>query len=590
MQHFLPHAKLSNKFPLSRLISSSRGLCLVSAHPSRSILEFSRSSRQWPLSQRALSSPSKYPDDLFNYNSGRWLANDKLRLAERRREFEVEELCQLAAQSVGRKSQDINRFEKLAEGGFNRTFLITMHDGFEMVARIPYPITVPKFYAVASEVATMDFLRFSGLPIPEIYGYSPSADNAAKTEYIFMEFVKGTRLTDVWMAGEIPDVLSSLRQIVELESRIMSVRFPAGGSLYYTKDLEEMGGNNGVTLEDERFSVGPDARIQMWSGRRSQLDVDRGPYRSPEVALVAAAVKERVYLEHFAQPVLPFRRERRQSYDFEKQSPADHIENLDRYLRIAPLLMPQNPVLHHFRMRHPDLHPSNVIVSRSEKSNELIITGLLDWQHASILPLFLSAEMPERFQNYDDSISQALIPPLLPENIQELDKPELTHALTLYIKRLPHFHYIKNMEKHNKLHYEAFSDPLSMFIGRLCHQAGVPWQGETHDLKAALTEATERWEELTGGDVPCPIAFEPEDLHKTKELGERLRLADEDFEAYQDMIGIGAQTWSLNEDYSKGKKMAELLKLQTMMQLPKEMQDSFEANWFCDDMDETPYT
>lgn len=79
--------------------------------------------------------------------------------------------------------------EKLAEGGFNRTFLITMRCGFRMVARIPYPATIPKNFAVASEVATMAFLRSSGLPIPEVYGYSPTPNNAAGTEYIFMEFV-----------------------------------------------------------------------------------------------------------------------------------------------------------------------------------------------------------------------------------------------------------------------------------------------------------------------------------------------------------------------------------------------------------------
>ncbi|KAF8154517.1 hypothetical protein B0H34DRAFT_526236 [Crassisporium funariophilum] len=73
-----------------------------------------------------------------------------------------------------------------------------MHDGFEMVARIPYPITVPKFYAIASEVATLRLLRSYGLPVPELYGYSPSSDNAAKTEYIFMEFMKGTKLSDVF--------------------------------------------------------------------------------------------------------------------------------------------------------------------------------------------------------------------------------------------------------------------------------------------------------------------------------------------------------------------------------------------------------
>jgi type II secretory pathway component PulF len=43
-----------------------------------------------------------------------------------------------------------------------------MRDGFQMVARIPYPHTVPKYYAVASEAATMALLRSTGLPIPQV--------------------------------------------------------------------------------------------------------------------------------------------------------------------------------------------------------------------------------------------------------------------------------------------------------------------------------------------------------------------------------------------------------------------------------------
>ena len=58
----------------------------------------------------------------------------------------------------------------------------------------------------------------------------------------------------------------------------MSIPFPAGGSLYYTNDLEKMAGRTGIPLKDERFCVGLDARLHMWYGRRSQLDVDRGPY------------------------------------------------------------------------------------------------------------------------------------------------------------------------------------------------------------------------------------------------------------------------------------------------------------------------
>ena len=104
--------------------------------------------------------------------------------------------------------------EKLDEGGFNRIFLITMHDGFQMIARIPYPVTEPKFYAVASEVATMAFLRTHDVPVPKVYGYSPTSDNAAKTEYIFMEYIKGMKLSEKLPEFGESDIVSVLRQLV----------------------------------------------------------------------------------------------------------------------------------------------------------------------------------------------------------------------------------------------------------------------------------------------------------------------------------------------------------------------------------------
>ena len=154
-----------------------------------------------------------------------------------------------------------------------------MRGGFQMVACIPYPVTVPKYYAIASEVATMALLRSSGLPIPKVYGYSPAPDNAAETEYIFMEFVRGTKLSNIWLDLGEGEIISVLRQLAELESKMMSITFPAGGSLYYAKDLEKVAGRPGIPLEDNHFCVGPDTRLPLWYGRRSQLDVDRGPCR-----------------------------------------------------------------------------------------------------------------------------------------------------------------------------------------------------------------------------------------------------------------------------------------------------------------------
>ena len=55
--------------------------------------------------------------------------------------------------------------------------------------------------------------------------------------------------------------------------------------------------------------------------------------KNTEKVLVSAARKELAYLEQFGRPLLPFRRERRDGYQYQEQSPSDHIENLNRYLR-----------------------------------------------------------------------------------------------------------------------------------------------------------------------------------------------------------------------------------------------------------------
>lgn len=470
-----------------------------------------------------------------------------------------------------------------------------MHDGFEMVARIPYPVTPPKFYAIASEVATMRFLRSSGFPVPEVYNYSPFSDNSAKTEYIFMEFIRGTKLSDMRLTKE--DIHSVLSQLTELESRMMSISFPAGGSLYYAADLEKVTKRTGIPLNDERFCVGPDVRVIMWYGRRSQLDVNRGPYENMEEALMAPALKELEYLKQFGRPLLPFQRERRESYDYKEQSPLDHVQNLKRYLLIASSLVPRNTALHQFCIRHPYLQMSNIIVSESSnsESHRVKIVGLLDWQHASILPAFLLAGIPDRLQNYDDPVSEALIPPSLPENLKELDRSELSVVMELHVRRLVHFYYVKSTEEYNKLHHDALSDPGSMFMSDLFDRAGWPWEGETHELKAFLIAAAEIWWKKSRvgekGDVRCPIAFDPEDIRQTKELSARLKVADENFERCRSIIGFETvETWVFNENYERASELARLMKAKVLTAIPeKEVRAKVEANWFLDDMDETPY-
>ena len=217
-------------------------------------------------------------------------ANDALRLRERRRVFNIPGLFQIVAKALHCEAEAIVGFRKLGEGGLNRTFLITLDDdNTQLVARIPYPLLVPKAYALASEVATMDFLRSKGLPIPKVYAYSFTSENEAETGYLLMEYVEGTVLSQIWSELKEDEIISLMDQLAKVESTMMSISFPAGGSIYYARDLKKLSGNEGIPLDEqveslphekERFCIGPDVGVPFWYGQREQLDVFRGPCMS----------------------------------------------------------------------------------------------------------------------------------------------------------------------------------------------------------------------------------------------------------------------------------------------------------------------
>lgn len=100
--------------------------------------------------------PLETPGTLLDADQRARSWNESKRLRERYQPFNIAELSKAAAESVGRSSNDVQYINKLAEGGFNRIFELTMNDGFQLIARLPYSLTQPKRLAVASEVATMN--------------------------------------------------------------------------------------------------------------------------------------------------------------------------------------------------------------------------------------------------------------------------------------------------------------------------------------------------------------------------------------------------------------------------------------------------
>ncbi|GAB7348949.1 hypothetical protein MBLNU459_g7632t1 [Dothideomycetes sp. NU459] len=280
--------------------------------------------------------------------------NEALRRSERHLDFNVDALMKLASKAVGQATEDLTNVVKIAEGGLNRVFRFTFRDSTTIVARVPYQILLPKSAATASEVATMNFVRSHGIPVPRVYAYSSDETNTVGAEYIIMEDMPGHPIGDRWYTMSKEQRLKLIIQIVKLEAKLFSIPLPASGSIYYPRDLGS--GVEKIDLLDahgELYCVGPSVALALWFGKRSQLDIVRGPFQGALDAYMAGAKKEIAYLEKFSFPRYPFGRIRREAFDFRKQSPEGQLENLHKFLEMAPSMIPDNIHATQSLLRHP---------------------------------------------------------------------------------------------------------------------------------------------------------------------------------------------------------------------------------------------
>ncbi|CAG8125467.1 unnamed protein product [Penicillium salamii] len=316
--------------------------------------------------------------------------NEELRRAERHVPFDVDALARVASHSVGRNLNGVASITKLAEGGFNRVLQVTFDDGYAVLARLPYKTTVPKHYSVASEAAILALLRAHGVPVPEVLAYSADQTNSVGTEYILLERLEGTPLSDQWFSMDTKTRVKVVRQIVDLERQFMSINFPASGSLYHRRDRNSS--QRFVPVSDD-IVVGQSAQHEWWYRERASLEVDRGPWNTFSACFEAPAKREIEFCERFGKPRLHVERYLRELQHFEELSPILYQQLLANYLKLAPYLdVPSNHRMSRPTLRHPHFSPNNILVNTS---NEVV--GIIDWQHAAILPLSLCAGIPDLF-------------------------------------------------------------------------------------------------------------------------------------------------------------------------------------------------
>ncbi|EEP82161.1 predicted protein [Uncinocarpus reesii 1704] len=501
--------------------------------------------------------------ELFTYTSGRYLYNEKLRLAERHIEFNIDALKAIAARCVDRQS--VSSMKKLAEGGFNRVFVLTMNDGFEVIVKIPYLLTVPRKLTTESKVATMDYLRLNGIPVPRVYAWSSDASNNVGTEYIIMEKAPGKLLTDCWFELSPKERVNLVTSYVELERKLFSLPLSAYGSLFYKDSLPEdlRIGLPTPQTEDKgfanRFCMGPLSDYMFWRGRHADLDLKRGPCCDHRQYLHDVGQRELEWTQRFGRPL-------ENNFPQNTILPGEisheiYIDLLKKYLELAPYILPEPPQdpLNKPTLRHPDLNPANIYVSSSCE-----ISCLIDWQYTCALPLLLVAGNPPMFDNPDPEPPKDFSQPSLPPDSDNLSPDEKSQADELHRRRMLFWLYMIFNGRDNKAHLNAIQYPLLMPRQHLVDRAGRQWTGNIITLKGAILRVVQNWDMILGpraGSIKCPVSFtskEEEEFYKVEELWFKMNVVAEHYRELLD--DLGQDGWVRSESYDKVVALNKTLK------------------------------
>ncbi|KAI9682060.1 MAG: hypothetical protein M1817_000114 [Caeruleum heppii] len=471
-----------------------------------------------------------YDLDPHNYTSGRWLRNDQLERASRYLMFDFDALCRRVLE-VCPEAESIASYQK-KEGGFNRVFIFTMNTGQRIVARLPFKLAGPSRLTTNSEVATIQHVQSNtSVPIPKILDWSDDASNPIGTEYIIMEHAAGVQLQYRWptMAGD--QKIRFMRALYGKVKEVVNVDFPAYGSLYFAGTRFE----SASTLPwDHKFCIGPHCGTRYWdcgvgeTRDYSSTKPNQGPWKTLPAycdGLIDSGLSR-------VPPIDPKRHQRPRYHG----SIQDHHHLLEAGRAVVQALARDSriqasavPTLH-----HPDLHKRNIFVSEDEPT---IITGIIDWQSASIEPGFW----------YADDVPDFATPVPKPGSLDQIQpSSELCgkafEACTQFLT--PKLAAARLIE-------DALFRPF-----RYCHRT---WKDGAVVFRDELIETSKLWKELgLEGSCPYPLPSPQELTAHNKEYAQ-FKFAHKLKEELSNTLNTATDGWVPSKDFEATKVLSREL-------------------------------
>ena len=186
---------------------------------------------------------------------------------------------------------------------------------------------------------------------------------------------------------------------------------------------------------------------------------------------------------------------------------------------ITPNIVPRSPDHCLPLLWHPDLHDGNIFVSDEGK-----VTGIIDWQDANVLPLFLTIRKPQFLDLADDAQLFEL-----PKDLKEMSPSVRSETWERFNKSMLQGYYLAhfrgNIPAVATVYDEKQINPIRRQVGIYARTS------DGHDADALMLRNTllrirQSWTRLAGNDgtepaPPCPIDFDDDELEKHYEDARR---------------------------------------------------------------------
>ena len=175
-----------------------------------------------------------------------------------------------------------------ASGSFNLIFFINFDDGEIWVLKISgngHSRCWDEFAAGAleSEALTMRWIKGkTTIPVPEVYGFDSSMDNAIGCPYIMMEYIKGKSLYGGWFDPQASPArleqfrARALQTIAAAMVQLHNIRFHTSGSLRVGPDGKPYKFQAAKVVDFTGMAAGPQDNTN-----RDISFAQKGPFKDP---------------------------------------------------------------------------------------------------------------------------------------------------------------------------------------------------------------------------------------------------------------------------------------------------------------------